>query len=290
MELMNRVLMAAFFALSPLVVATGIQAAEGKHGEIRWGYEGKEGPKEWGDLKAEWAACKTGVKQSPIDLKSAQKGKGEGMDIDWNQTPLKIINNGHTIQVNYSPEAHSHSSIDGKEYDLVQFHFHAPSEHAVNGKSYPLEVHFVHKNKEGQLAVIGVFFKEGKANETLQKIWDNLPGKVGEEKVVPGVTVNGFDLLPPARAQQGTEVAIMQAHKKKEGGPIHESELAPAIATKHWHYEGSLTTPPCSEGVNWSVLQTPITASKEQIAKFRSIFKVSNRPVQALHGRQLLEH
>jgi carbonic anhydrase len=257
MKLINRAVLATAFVLSPFVIATG-HAAEEQHGhEKHWTYEGEGGPKEWGDLKDEFSTCKIGQHQSPIDIKKAEAGKKHYLDFNYVSSPLKIINNGHTIQANYAPG--SSISLDGgKKYELLQFHFHTPSEHTVGGKSYPLEVHLVHKNAEGKLAVVGIFLKPGKKNDFIQTLWDNLPDKVGEEKVVDSVQINATDLVP------------------------HD--------VSHHHYAGSLTTPPCTEGVSWTVMTTPIEASKEQIAKYKSLFKISARPVQPLHGRKIEGH
>lgn len=255
-KLMHRCVIAALVSTSlALTPAFAGEKKEG-HGEVHWGYEGHEGPSHWGDMKPEYGTCKTGHEQSPVDIKGAAKGDGHNLEINYQPSALKVINNGHTVQVNY--DAGSTFTLDGKTYNLVQFHFHTPSEYIVNGKAYPMEWHLVHKSDDGKLAVIGVFFKEGKKNDTLETVWKNLPKKVKEENVVSGVQINAKDLLPANYS--------------------------------HWHLAGSLTTPPCSEGVTWTVMQTPLEASKDQIKNWKSLFKVNARPVQPLHGRQIIEH
>lgn len=260
MKLKNRAVIIAVLVLAPWVLAAGVHATEKHDGghDVHWGYEGKAGPLVWGDLKSEFATCKTGKTQSPIDLESgkATEAGGDTLDISYNPSILKVLNNGHTIQVNYEPG--SSMIIDGKKYDLLQFHFHTPSEYTVDGKAYPLEEHFVHKNAEGQLAVMGVFYKEGKKNDLIQSIWDNLPSEVNKEKVTDSVKINAKDTLPGDQS--------------------------------HFHFAGSLTTPPCSEGVNWMVMASPMEASVDQINKFKSIVKMNARPIQPHNDRKIEKH
>lgn len=228
---------------------------EVKH-EIHWGYQGEGAPENWGKLKPEFALCGTGMSQSPIDMAKTYKTKLDAIDFSYKETPLKILNNGHAVQVNYEPG--SSVMIDGQQYELLQFHFHAPSEHTVNGAFYDMEMHLVHKNDKGELAVVGVFLKKGKANKIIQVLWDNLPSEVNKENVVNDILVNASGLLPKDK--------------------------------KYYHYYGSLTTPPCSEGVNWSVLKAPIEVSEEQIQKFQALMGfANNRPVLPVNKRFVLE-
>jgi len=233
---------------------SGLSYAGAEHshhgGAPHWGYEGETGPNNWGHLAPEFDACIHGKSQSPIDISAPAKTRSGGIDFKYNHTPLKIINNGHTIQVNY--ERGSSVTIDGKQYHLLQFHFHTPSENTVDGNPHAMEAHLVHRSDDGQLAVVGVFIKKGKHNPFVQTLWDNLPSSVGEEKSA-GVKINAIEFLP-------------------------------ADKTYH-HFSGSLTTPPCSEGVNWNVMKTPVEVSDEQVAKFSSFFKMNARPVQPLNGR-----
>ncbi|MEO5360331.1 MAG: carbonic anhydrase family protein [Nitrospirota bacterium] len=241
------------FAGSGFAGDTG--AAKDGH-KAHWSYEGDTGPEKWGDLSPESAVCKTGMQQSPVDIKEAKTAaKKNAYKINYKAVPLKIINNGHTIQVNYAPG--STIVINGKTYQLLQFHLHHPSEHTVAGKDYPMELHLVHKNDKGELAVLGVFMKEGKENATIKTIWDNLPDKVNEEKSAAAVKINATALLPKMNSL--------------------------------YVYSGSLTTPPCSEGVSWNVVSTPIEVSKAQIDKFISVVGKNARPVQPINDRQLQE-
>ncbi len=235
----------------------GAEGSENKnHGhELHWSYGGAGGPEHWGDLKSEFAACK-GTQQSPINIQTqeARGAKLTKIKFDWKDSALNIKNNGHTIQANY--DGGSSIEVNGGKFDLLQYHFHAPSEHALNGKLYDMEVHFVHKAADGALAVIGVFFKEGAENKALATVWSNMPTSEGEKKVA-GVTISANDLLP-------------------------------ANPSKYYHYMGSLTTPPCNEVVNWYVLKNPIEASKAQVKALADLFTVNNRPVQPLNRRFVL--
>jgi len=251
-----------YLALTAVFIAlyvTGMQtlfAESGGHGtSVHWGYDGECGTDRWGDLKREYSVCKLGVRQSPVSITITEKSDLASINFHYYATPLKIVNNGHTIQINYG--SGSSIMIGNKKYDLLQFHFHNPSEHKLNGVSYPMEVHFVHRGADGKLAVVGVFMKEGKGNEFIHTLWDNLPKEEGKENAVTALKINAKDLLP-------------------------------SNAT-YYNYPGSLTTPPCSEIVNWFVLKTPIEVSGAQLDKFASIFKRSARPVQPLHGRVVKE-
>ncbi|HZV47593.1 MAG TPA: carbonic anhydrase family protein [Thermodesulfovibrionales bacterium] len=228
---------------------------EVKH-EIHWAYQGEGAPVNWGKLKPEFALCGTGMSQSPIDLSKTYKTKPDAIRFAYKETPLKIVNNGHAVQVNYEPG--SSVMIDGQKYELLQFHFHASSEHTVKGAFYDMEMHLVHKSDKDDLAVVGVFLKKGNPNKIIQALWDNLPTEINQENVVDGLSVNASGFLPKD--------------------------------TKYYHYYGSLTTPPCTEGVNWSVLTTPIEVSEEQIQKFKTLMGFdNNRPVLPLNKRFVLE-
>ena len=218
--------------------------------EIHWSYNGPGGPENWGDIKSEFSTCKTGERQSPIDITIGEKVDLHGIHVDYKPARLDIVNNGHTIQVNYSEG--SFIEINGKRYNLLQFHFHSPSEHKVSGKDFPLEAHLVHKGEEG-LAVIGVFLTEGKENTFLKDVWKHLPKKGGDKHALDEVKIDTSKFLPEDRS--------------------------------YVHYYGSLTTPPCSEGVKWMVLNQTIEVSKAQIEQFRQIIHGNARPVQPHKGR-----
>ena len=218
-----------------------------------WGYEGAGSAQNWGKLSADYATCETGTTQSPIDLANATRADLPDPQFSYQPTPATIENKGHTLQVSYAPG--STLTVGDARYELAQFHFHTPSEHRLEGKEYPAELHLVHTGPKGDLAVVGVFIQEGSANEALSGLWNQLPRTKGETKQLPSVQVNAERLLPEER--------------------------------QHFLYPGSLTTPPCSEGVMWMVMDEPIEMSAEQIAALRSIIGTSNRPVQPLGSRQL---
>jgi len=224
--------------------------AESGH-KAHWSYEGHEGPENWGNLSHDYEMCKTGKAQSPIDISSISSAALEDIESSYKKTSLDVVNNGHTIQVNYNNG--SSIRVDGKTYNLLQFHFHSPSEHHVDGKPADMVAHLVHQANDGQLAVIGVLINKGNNNKTIETIWNNMSASQGNRK--SSAMINVADLLP--------------------------SDLS------YYNYSGSLTTPPCSEGVNWMVLQNPIQASAGQIARFNEIFTKSVRPVQPLNKRMV---
>ena len=237
-----------------LAFSTLREAVAGGQGQVKWGYTGKEGPQNWGNLSPEYQVCQAGLQQSPIDLQQAINANLSDLQITSQQVALKIQNNGHTIQVNTDPG--NTLIIDGTSYELIQFHFHHPSEHTVENQFYPMEAHFVHKSKAGNFAVLGVFLKEGRENAALNPIWDAMPSQKKSEAPILGSTLEISALFP---TDQST-----------------------------YRYFGSLTTPPCSELVKWIVFQEPIEASKAQIEQFRQIFPLNARPIQALNRRFLL--
>jgi carbonic anhydrase len=222
-----------------------------------WGYSGKDDPKEWSKLDPAYAACGAGTAQSPIDLKAKKIKTADlpPLQFDYRPATLSIINNGHSIQVNYP--AGSTLTVGGHVYKLVQFHFHHPSENHENGKALPLEVHLVHADADGKLAVVAVFFDVDKPNPLIDVAWRNIPEK-GEKGVdVSASSINPTDLLPANRG--------------------------------YYSFVGSLTTPPCSEGVSWYVVKTHMTVSKEQLDQFAKIFKKNARPTQPLNGRAVVQ-
>ena len=215
---------------------------------VHWGYEGDNGPEHWGD---NFPVCGTGKKQSPLNIIGPFEKSKDTLSVDYKEGPLKMLNNGHTIQVNVEPG--STLTINKESYDLLQFHFHRPSEEQVDGKNAAMVAHFVHKSKDGKLAVIGVLLNEGKDNAAIKTLWANLPPKEGEEFLPENVSFNPGNMLP------------------KDLG--------------FYNYEGSLTTPPCTEGVQFYILKKPMDVSKDQVGKFP--FKLNARPVQSLNGRKI---
>jgi carbonic anhydrase len=231
-----------------LTALAGAQAAD-DHAP-HWAYQGKEGPQAWGNLDASFSACKLGHEQSPIDIHGATKAHLAPLALDYRASSADIVNNGHTVQVNLADAGTF--TLDGVVYKLVQFHFHTPSEEHVNGKGYPMVAHLVHKSEDGKLAVIGVLLKEGKANAALQPVFAALPQGAGDKHALDQA-FNPADLLP---ADHG-----------------------------YYKFTGSLTTPPCSEGVHWQVLKEPVEVSHEQIKAFQKLYKANARPIQPLHKR-----
>ena len=225
-------------------------AFAGDHG-VHWGYTGHEGPEYWGDLAAKYAACKSGQSQSPINITGAVEADLPAIQFDYKPSALNIINNGHTVQVSYDDG--STISVDGHSYKLLQFHFHTPSENQIESKAFPLEAHFVHADADGNLAVIGVMLENSEENAKLADIWNDMPMEQGKT-VTSDKMVNALDLMPESK--------------------------------DYYRFDGSLTTPPCSEGVLWMVMKDPITVSTEQAQKFATLFPDHNaRPVQPLNSR-----
>jgi len=243
------------FVVLSVFISLSLVACAQKQIARHWEYEGEHGSAHWGALKPEYSLCGDGMAQSPINISKSYKTDLDSIGFSYKDTPLKIINNGHTIKVKYKPG--STVTIDGEKYKLLQFHFHNPSEHEVEGKSYDMEMHLVHKNESDELAVVGVFIERGKHNNTIQTLWYNLPEEINKEKAVDTIKVNAADLLPDDRS--------------------------------YYRYYGSLTTPPCSEGVNWNVLKSPIEMSDAQIKKFESVIGYNSRPVQPVNKRFVLE-
>ena len=215
---------------------------------VHWSYDGEMGPERWGK---EFPTCAKGKSQSPLDIRGPFVKTRTVVTTDYKEGPLKMINNGHTIQVNVTPG--SKIRIDGVAHDLLQFHFHRPSEEKIDGKPMAMVVHFVHKSAEGKLAVLGVLLKEGNENPGIKTLWANMPMEEGPEVVAEGVNFNPANLLP------------------------REFDF--------YSYEGSLTTPPCTEGVRFFILKSTVNVAKEQVAAFP--FKRNARPVQELNGREI---
>ena len=225
-----------------------------------WTYDGAAGPEHWGDLDPDYAACKTGQQQSPIDIRGAQRADLPAIRFEYKSGPLKyLINNGKTIRVNYhdAPGAGNFLVAGGTSYRLTQFHFHRPSEETVNGKPYDMEVHLMHESSGGKRAGVTVFLKAGESNATVQKLWDHMPQAEGKEQDIPGAEVDPAGLLP------------------------HNSA--------YFTYLGSRTAPPCTEGVIWFVLKKPVEVSPAQIAAFARLYPHDVRPVQPHNGRAIQE-
>ncbi|MFE8033588.1 carbonic anhydrase [Thiohalocapsa marina] len=237
--------------LGAAFIATAAVAGSGTH----WGYHGAEGPEHWGELDPAFVACGTGVNQSPIDIRDTVNAELAPIEIHYAVGGHDEINNGHTIQIDYEPG--SDIVLDGHAFELKQFHFHTPSENHIDGHEFPLEAHLVHADADGNLAVIAVMFEAGKHNQALARAWQDMPTEPGTH----------HELLTRASA----------------------AALLPADHA-YYRFNGSLTTPPCSEGVVWLVMKQPVTASPAQIQQFADVMgHPNNRPIQATHARVVLQ-
>ena len=215
-------------------------------------YEGAIGPAFWGRLTPAFAACSTGRRQSPIDLRNPRRRGVPRIRIDYRPTPLSIENNGHTFEA--KPARRQTLSIARKRFRLVQFHPHSPSEHALRGRRYRMELHFVHQAADGERAVLAALVRSGRRNAAFGKALKALPRRAGAERVLEK-RVNPYDLLPARR--------------------------------RAFRYAGSLTTPPCTEGIRWNVLQQSVELSSRQLRRYRSLFERNARPLQPPNGRRL---
>ena len=216
-----------------------------------WGYSGEIGPSHWGQLCPEYALAKDGKRQSPIDVRNPLAKTLPKLDFQYRPSRIHLVYNGHTIQENEDPGSFG---MANEKFELQQFHFHAPSEHTVDGKHFPMEMHLVHKAEDGTSGVVAVFIQEGEHNRAFDPVWDNLPDANRPEHDVQ-IKVDTLSLLPKD--------------------------------TSYFAYEGSFTTPPCTEQVKWVILAQPVDLSREQIMRFREVIHDNNRPVQPLHGRSV---
>jgi carbonic anhydrase len=248
-EMKGKLLLAALVATCAFSANAGVE-------HTHWSYDGDEGPDHWGKLTQDFSLCQKGKNQSPVNIQGAVKTHHGKLDLNFKKsTSQQIVNNGHTIQVNVGEG--NILTLDGDTFTMQQFHFHAPSENEINGKRYPMEVHFVYQDKDGELAVIALMFDEGKASPQLEHAWKMMPTAVDQSANLT-VPVDIKSMLP-----------------KK---------------FNYFRFSGSLTTPPCSEGVSWMVLDTPVTASAEQIKQFSSVVHHhNNRPIQPLNGRIIID-
>ncbi|MGZ3239157.1 MAG: carbonic anhydrase [Burkholderiaceae bacterium] len=230
------------------------KTAEAHEESKHWSYDGEDGPSHWGKLNTAWAQCATGKRQSPIDIHDGIKVDLEPIQFEYKPVHFKVTDNGHTIQVDLEPG--NHFTLTGHTYELLQFHFHRPSEEHVNGKGFQMVVHLVHKGDDGKLAVVALLIDEGVANSIIQNVWNNLPLEKSDP-VVPTGLIDVSQLLPMSR--------------------------------EYYTYMGSLTTPPCSEDVLWMVMKQPIKMSAPQIAIFARLYPMNARPVQPNDARIIKE-
>ncbi|WP_263770239.1 carbonic anhydrase [Propionivibrio soli] len=220
-----------------------------------WSYAGHAGPEKWGSLSADYATCAQGQRQSPIDIRRSVRGDLPPVEFAYKPVPLSIVDNGHSIRVD-APGAGA-ILLDGESYELQQLHFHRPSEERFNGKAYEMDAHLVHQSKSGKLAVVAVQFEAGKEQELIRTLWTHLPLEQNKPVTRNDVRIDPSRLLPKKR--------------------------------NYVTYLGSLTTPPCTEGVTWVVLKTPVQASREQLNDFATIYKNNARPVQPINNRVIKE-
>ena len=220
---------------------------------MHWSYGGEAGPQAWGQLKPEFNVCAIGKRQSPINIEESATLQGPAEPLQFNYLPSSgtVVNNGHTIQVDLFGD--NSVTVRDSTFKLIQFHFHHPSEERVNYKGFSMVAHLVHKNLEGQLAVVAVLLNPGTANALVDKVWTHMPLDAGDRVRLPTGLINMNELLPKDQ--------------------------------RYYQFMGSLTTPPCTEGVLWLVLKQPSTVSPAQIRLFSQLFPNNARPVQALNGR-----
>lgn len=252
-----RILRGVFFwtsAVQLIVALPLVLHAQDQHAE-HWSYNGDQGPSHWAGLNPEFALCGSGHHQSPINITDPKKTDLPRLQFDYKPSPLHIVDNGHTVMINYAPG--SFLQVGNKRFMLKQFHFHRPSEERIDGKDYEMSVHLVHADEHGNLAVVAVLLRRGKENSLIQELWSDVPQQKEHEAQLDKIQVNAKALLP---AQLG-----------------------------YYTFPGSLTTPPCTENVTWLVLETPVTVSSREIQRFEKLYRNNARPTEPLGDRVVLE-
>jgi len=234
--------------------ASAGKGADAHGNAAHWAYNGPAGPQTWGGLKPEFSLCGSGQRQSPIDIRGGLSVDLDPVKFDYQATRFGVIDNGHTVQVNVPPG--NAIEVGGRRFELKQFHFHRPSEERIDGRQFEMSLHLVHQDEQGRLAVVAVLFDKGPVQPMLQRVWNNLPLERNDEAQAR-VTLDASELLPADR--------------------------------RYFTYMGSLTTPPCSEGVQWVVMRQPVTAAAEQLDLFARIYPMNARPVQAASGRRIMQ-
>jgi carbonic anhydrase len=257
-------IMFLFLAVSAAFVPATLEA----QWKTPWDYEGAKGAEHWSELDPDYAVCNTGKEQSPIDIQNTEKADLPALRFESKSGPLKyLVNNGHTIRVNYhdAPGTGNLLIVGDKTYQLTQFHFHHPSEEYIHGNPYAMVAHLMYRSSDGKAVGVAVLLKAGSANATIAKIWEHMPrteSKVltdfsHQEEEVAGVEINPAGLLPDNLA--------------------------------YYTYMGSVTAPPCTEGVKWLVLKTPVDISERQINAFARLYPHDVRPIQPLNERVVKE-
>jgi carbonic anhydrase len=244
----------AIVSVAVLSLQMGAYAGEKGHGAT-WSYEeGDFGPAHWASLSENYAMCDAGKQQSPINITETVKAELPSLELDYKPVSFDILNNGHTVRI--TPDNAGTLTIGEDSYQLWQFHFHTPSEETINGKHTDMVIHIVHRSAENKLAVIAVLLEKGKtANPLIETLWKVMPKMPGEP--------------------QSHEIAI------------DVNQLLPQDKN-YYTLWGSLTTPPCSEGVRWIILKQPVSISAEQLAQFQAVYSDNNRPIQPLNHRWML--
>lgn len=249
----NPVNVLALLAIASLASGTALGAEGAAH---HWGYSGEEGPEHWASMDDAFATCGIGKHQSPIDIENAVSKDLPPLQFAYRAVPLKVTDTGHSFQVNV-PALSGGITVGADHYDLVQFHFHQPSEEVIKGRHYAMVAHLVHQNAKGELAVVAVMIQQGETNSFLKSVFDNFPAQGKQESSIAGARLNLSDFIP-----------------QRQG---------------YFTFSGSLTTPPCSENVRWFELKSPVEASSAQIKQFSSRYPNNARPTQALNGRVIEE-
>jgi carbonic anhydrase len=219
-----------------------------------WSYEGEYGPANWGKINPAWAKCGDGNRQSPIDIRDGMKVELEQITFDYHPSSFNVTDNGKTVQVMVG--SGNFITVNNRTYELIQFHFHRPSEERINGKGYEMVVHLVHKDGEGRIAMLALLLERGKPQPVIQTVWNNLPLEK-LETLAPAIELDPMDLLPAKR--------------------------------EYFTFMGSMTTPPCQEGVLWLVMKEPVQASPAQMALFSRLYPLNARPTQPSSGRIIKE-
>lgn len=256
---MTKLVLAVTAAIAAVVLSgcgrdeAGEPSPRDENTATKWSYSGKTGPERWGDLSPEYAECSEGRRQSPVDLAAATPGAVPTLTLRYAPARAVQVNNGHVIQ--FDEPQDGGIVLDGRRYDLVQFHYHAPAEHVVGDEPAPMELHIVHSDANGDLAVLGVFLEDGAPNPVYERLFGRIAAEEGE-RIALEAPLDARELLPKSRSL--------------------------------YSYQGSLTTPPCSEGVRWIVFRQPIELSADQIARFTDVYSDNARPVQPLNGRRVV--
>jgi carbonic anhydrase len=246
---------AALAATRPVAVAHKEGGAtQAAHAPAHWDYHGPAGPQAWGGLQPQFSMCSTGQRQSPIDIREGLAVDLEPVQFNYQASGFAVVDNGHTVQVNVAPG--NSIEVGGRRFELQQFHFHRPSEERIDGRVFEMSAHLVHKDDQGRLVVVTLLFDKGPAQPVVQKVWNNLPLERNDE-VAARVPLELAGLLPTDR--------------------------------RYYTYMGSLTTPPCTEGVQWIVMRQPVTLSPEQIELFARIYPMNARPLQSASGRRIMQ-